>query len=324
MSYAIRIHQTGGPEVLTWEQVEVGQPGPGQVRLQQRAVGLNYIDVYHRNGLYPMALPTTLGMEAAAVVESVGPEVTDLQVGDRVAYASGPLGAYAETRLMPANRVVKVPEGISDGQAAAMMLQGLTVQYLVRRTYPIKAGDTILVHAAAGGVGLMLCQWAKYLGATVIGTVSTPEKAALAQAHGCDHTILYTQEDFTQRVLTLTEGRKVQVVYDSVGKETFMGSLDCLAPLGLLALFGQSSGAVPPLELGLLSSKGSLFVTRPTLATYTAERHDLVAAAAELFDMVLKGHVRVEIHQRYALKEAQQAHRDLEARRTTGSTIFTV
>ncbi len=324
MSHAIRMHRTGGPEVLTWESVDVGAPGPGQLRLQQRAVGLNYIDVYHRTGLYPMALPAIPGMEAAAVVESVGPGVTEFAVGDRVAYASGPLGAYAEVRLMPANRVVKIPEGISDGQAAAMMLQGLTVQYLVRRTYPVKSGDTILVHAAAGGVGLMLCQWAKYLGATVIGTVSTPEKAALAKAHGCDHTILYTQEDFVQRVLALTQGGKVQVVYDSVGKDTFMGSLECLAPLGMLVLFGQSSGPVPPFDLGLLSTKGSLFVTRPTLATYTAERHDLVSAAAELFDRVLKGHVRVEIHQRYPLRDAQQAHRDLEARRTTGSTILTV
>ncbi len=271
-----------------------------------------------------MALPAIPGMEAAGVVESVGPDVTEFAVGDRVAYASGPLGAYAEVRLMPANRVVKIPEGISDCQAAAMMLQGLTVQYLVRRTYPVKSGDTILVHAAAGGVGLMLCQWAKYLGATVIGTVSTAEKAALAQAHGCDHTILYTQEDFVQRVSTLTQGRKVQVVYDSVGKDTFMGSLDCLAPLGMLVLFGQSSGPVPPFDLGLLSAKGSLFVTRPTLATYTAERHDLVAAATELFDRVLQGHVRVEIQQRYPLRDAQQAHRDLEARRTTGSTILTV
>ncbi len=324
MTHAIRIHQTGGPEVLKWESVQVGEPGPGQVRLQHRAVGLNYIDVYHRSGLYPIQLPATLGLEAAGVVEAVGPEVTEVKVGDRVAYASGPMGAYSEARLMQADRLVVLPGVISDGQAAAMMLQGLTAQYLLRRTYRVQRGDTILVHAAAGGVGLIMCQWAKHLGATVIGTVGNEQKAALARAHGCDHTILYTQEDFLERVLAITNGQKVQAVYDSVGKDTFDRSLDCLAPLGMLALFGQSSGLVPPLDLGLLSSKGSLFVTRPTLATYTARRADLLAGAAELFEVVEQGIVKITINQRYPLREAERAHRDLEARKTTGSTIFTV
>jgi NADPH2:quinone reductase len=324
MTHAIRIHQTGGPEVLKWESVQVGEPGPGQVRLQHRAVGLNYIDVYHRSGLYPIQLPATLGLEAAGVVEAVGPEVTEVKVGDRVAYASGPMGAYSEARLMQADRLVVLPGVISDGQAAAMMLQGLTAQYLLRRTYRVQRGDTILVHAAAGGVGLIMCQWAKHLGATVIGTVGNEQKAALARAHGCDHTILYTQEDFLERVLAITNGQKVQAVYDSVGKDTFERSLDCLAPLGMLALFGQSSGLVPPLDLGLLSSKGSLFVTRPTLATYTARRADLLAGAAELFEVVEQGIVKITINQRYPLREAERAHRDLEARKTTGSTIFTV
>ncbi len=324
MTHAIRFHQTGGPEVLKWEPVDVGDPGPGQVRLHHRAVGLNFIDVYHRTGLYPVQLPAIPGLEAAGVVEAVGPGVTDFKVGDRVAYASGPLGAYAEARLMPAERLVALPGVISDGQAAAMMLQGLTAQYLLRRTYPVQRGDTLLVHAAAGGVGLILCQWAKHLGATVIGTVGNEQKAALARAHGCDHTILYTQEDFQARVMDITNGRKVQVVYDSVGRDTFDRSLDCLAPLGTMVLFGQSSGTVPPLDLNVLSAKGSLFVTRPTLATYTARRTDLLAGAAELFEVVEQGIVKITINQRYPLREAVRAHRDLEARRTTGSTIFTV
>lgn len=324
MTHAIRFHQTGGPEVLKWESVEVGEPGPGQVRLQHRSVGLNYIDVYHRSGLYPVPLPAILGLEAAGVVESIGPDVTEVRVGDRVAYASGPMGAYTEARLMPANRLVIIPGVISDGQAAAMMLQGLTAQYLLRRTYPVKRGDTVLVHAAAGGVGLILCQWAKHLGATVIGTVSTEEKAALARANGCDHTILYTSEDFQARVMEITNGQKVQVVYDSVGRDTFDKSLDCLAPLGMLALFGQASGPVPPFDLSLLSVKGSLFITRPTIATYTAKRSDLLASAAELFEVVEQGIVKISINQRYPLRDAVRAHRDLEARKTTGSTIFTV
>ncbi|MDE2260846.1 MAG: quinone oxidoreductase [Betaproteobacteria bacterium] len=324
MTHAIRIHQTGGPEVLKWESVEVGEPGPGQVRLQHRAVGLNYIDVYHRSGTYPIQTPAIPGLEAAGVVQAVGPGVTEVKVGDRVAYASGPMGAYAEARLMQADRLVVLPGVISDGQAAAMMLQGLTAQYLLRRTYRVKRGDTILVHAAAGGVGLIMCQWAKHLGATVIGTVGNEQKAALARAHGCDHTIIYTQEDFLERVLDITNGKKVRIVYDSVGKDTFERSLDCLAPLGMLALFGQSSGTVAPLDLGLLATKGSLFVTRPTLATYTARRSDLLAGAAELFEMVEQGIVKITINQRYPLREAERAHRDLEARKTTGSTIFTV
>ncbi len=324
MTHAIRIHQTGGPEVLKWESVQVGEPGPGQVRLHHRAVGLNYIDVYHRSGLHPIQVPDTPGLDAAGGVEAVGPGVTEVKVGDRVAYASGPMGAYSEARLMQADRLVVLPGVISDGQAAAMMLQGLTAQYLLRRTYRVQRGDTILVHAAAGGVGLIMCQWAKHLGATVIGTVGNDQKAALARAHGCDHTINYTEEDFLERVLDITNGQKVQAVYDSVGKDTFDRSLDCLAPLGMLALFGQSSGLVPPLDLGLLSVKGSLFVTRPTLATYTARRSDLLAGAAELFEMVEQGIVKITINQRYPLREAERAHRDLEARKTTGSTIFTV
>ena len=324
MTYAIRIHRTGGPEVLTWEPVEVGKPGAGEIRLRQTAVGLNYIDVYHRNGLYPVRPPAILGMEAAGVVEETGPGVTGLTVGDRVAYASPPMGAYAEARLMPADRVVKVPENIADRQAAAMMLKGLTAQYLLRRTYRVQPGDTILVHAAAGGVGLILCQWAKHLGATVIGTVGSDEKAALARANGCAHPIVYTREDFEARVKEITAGGKVPVVYDSVGKDTFLKSLDCLRPLGMMVLFGQSSGPVAPLDLGLLAAKGSLFLTRPTLMTYAAKREDLVAGAQELFDVVRSGAVKIRINQTYPLQDAAQAHRDLEARKTTGSTVFIV
>jgi NADPH2:quinone reductase len=258
------------------------------------------------------------------VIEAVGAGVSDLAVGDRVAYANGPLGAYAEVRLLPADRAVPLPATITDDQAAAMMLQGMTAQYLLRRTYRVQAGDTILVHAAAGGVGLILCQWAKQLGATVIGTVSTDEKAALAQANGCDHPIVYTREDFQARVIELTGGRKLPVVYDSVGVDTFMKSLDCLAPLGMMVLFGQASGPVPPLDLGLLAAKGSLFVTRPTLFSYTAQRADLLATAQELFDVVASGAVKISVNQTYALRDAAQAHTDLAARRTTGSTVFTV
>lgn len=321
-SHAIRIHKTGGPEVLTWETVEVGAPASGQVRLTQTAIGLNFIDVYHRNGLYPVQLPSGIGMEAAAVVDAVGPDVTELKPGDRVAYASGPLGAYAETRLMPADRVVKLPDAITDRQAAAMMLQGLTAQYLLRRTCKVQAGDRILVHAAAGGVGLILVQWAKHLGATVIGTVGSDAKARIATAHGCDHVILYRQEDFPSRVREVTQGAGVNVVYDGVGKDTFMGSLDCLAPLGMMVSFGNASGPVPPLDLLLLSQKGSLFVTRPTLVTYTAKRADLVASAADLFDVVTRGAVKIEVNQTFPLKEAPDAHRALEARATTGSTVL--
>lgn len=324
MTHAIRIHQHGGPEVLKWEAVEVAAPGVGEVRLRHTAVGLNYIDVYQRTGFYPTPTPFVLGLEAAGVVEVVGVEVTQLKVGDRVAYATGPIGAYSQARTMPADRLVKVPDGISDRQAAAMMLQGMTAQYLLQGTYKVKRDDTILIHAAAGGVGLILCQWAKHLGATVIGTVSSDEKAALARSHGCDHPIVYTREDFHARVMEITHGAKVPVVYDSVGRDTFNKSLDCLAPLGVLALFGQASGPVPPFDLGVLAQKGSLFVTRPTLFTYTAKRADLEASANALFAMVQSGAVKIEVNQTFALCEAAVAHRDLEARKTTGSTVLTV
>ncbi len=323
MTHAIRIHQPGGPEALVWEEVEVGAPGPGEVRLAQTAVGLNYIDVYHRSGLYPVpALPAAIGMEAAATVEAVGDGVAELAPGDRVAYASGPVGAYAEARLMPAGRVVKLPEAISDQQAAAMMLQGMTARYLIRRTYRVAAGETVLFHAAAGGVGLIACQWLKHLGATVIGTVGSEEKAALARAHGCDHTINYRSESFSERVRELTDGAGVPVVYDSVGKDTFEGSLDCLAPMGMMVSFGNASGPVPAFEPGILSAKGSLFLTRPSLIHYTAKREDLVASAEDLFEVVRSGAVKIEVNQTYPLAEAAQAHRDLEARKTTGSTIL--
>jgi len=324
MVQAIRFEKTGGPEVLAWQQVEIGKPGNGQVRLRQTAIGLNYIDTYHRSGLYQMPLPSGLGSEGAGVVEEVGPGVSGLKPGDRVAYAGGPIGAYAEARVMPADRLVPVPDGITDQQAAAMMLKGMTAWYLVRRTHPVQSGETILIHAAAGGVGLIVSQWAKHLGATVIGTVGSDDKAKLAREHGCDHPIVYTREDFVARVGELTHGKKLPVVYDSVGKDTFFKSLDCLAPLGLMALFGQSSGAVPPVDLGILAGKGSLFVTRPTLNSYTASREDLLTASRELFDVVRNGAVRIEVNQSYPLREAAQAHRDLESRKTTGSTVFTV
>jgi NADPH2:quinone reductase len=324
MTHAIRFHKPGGPEVLVWEEVPVGKPGPGEARIRHTAVGLNFVDIYNRSGLYPAQLPSGLGGEAAGVVEEVGDDVTDLKVGDRVAYGSAPLGAYAEARLIPADRLLKLPDGIDDQTAAAMMLKGLTVQYLIRQVYRVKAGDTILLHAAAGGVGLILGQWAKHLGATVIGTVSSDEKAELAKSHGCDHVILYTREDFVKRVGEITGGNKVPVVYDSVGKDTFLKSLDCLAPHGFAVLFGQSSGTVEPLNLGLLAQKGSLFVTRPTLNTYAAKRSDLVAMAKELFEVVQSGAVKIEVHQTYPLKDAAKAHADLAARKTTGSTVLLV
>jgi NADPH2:quinone reductase len=323
MTKAIRIHAPGGPEALSWEEVDVGDPGPGQVRLRHTAVGLNYIDVYHRTGMYPLpAMPAVIGMEGAGVVEAVGADVAELKKGDRVAYAAPPPGAYAQERLMPADRLIKLPDAIADKQAAAMMLQGMTVQYLIRRTYPVKKGDTVLFHAAAGGVGLIACQWLKHLGATVIGTVGSAEKAALAKAHGCDHTIEYKREDFAAKVKELTNGAGVAVVYDSVGKDTFEGSLKCLQPLGLLANFGSASGPVPPFDLARLAGLGSLYVTRPTLMTYTAKRTDLVTTAKDLFDVVQSGVVKIEINQTYPLAETAQAHRDLEARKTTGSTIL--
>jgi NADPH:quinone reductase len=324
MVQAIRFEKTGGPEVLVWQQISVEKPGPGQVRLKHKAVGLNYIDTYQRSGLYQVPLPSGLGGEGCGVVEEVGPGVTDLKPGDRVAYAGGPLGAYSEERVMPADRLVPVPDGISDHEAAAMMLKGMTAWYLIRRTHVVKPGETILIHAAAGGVGLIACQWAKHLGATVIGTVGSDEKAELAKQHGCDHPIVYTRDDFVGRVNEVTAGKKLPVVYDSVGKDTFFKSLDCLAPLGLLALFGQSSGAVPPVDLGILAGKGSLFVTRPTLGNYTATRADLLTAANDLFDLVKSGAVKITVNQSYPLREAAQAHRDLESRKTTGQTVLTV
>ncbi len=322
MTHAIRFHQTGGPEVLRWEEVELPALKPNEARVRHHAVGLNFIDIYHRTGLYPVALPAGIGIEGAGVVEAVGGEVADLAPGNRVAYAGGPLGAYSEARNIPADRLVKLPDAIDFKTAAAMMLQGMTAQYLLRRTYRVQPGDTILLHAVAGGVGLILCQWAKALGATVIGTVGSDAKAALAKAHGCDHTIVYTRENFTERVRAITGGVGVPVVYDSIGKDTFMGSLDCLRPLGMMVSFGNASGPVPPVDLSILAPKGSLFVTRPTLMTYTALRSDLIGCAAELFGMVTSGKVKIEVNQTYALKDAAQAQADLAARKTTGSTVL--
>jgi len=324
MTHAIRFYETGGPEVLVWEKVEVGPPGPGEARLRHTAIGLNYVDTYVRSGLYPASLPSGLGTEAAGVVEAIGPGVSEVKVGDRVAYSGGPQGAYSEERVMPADRLVVLPEGISDQQAAAMMLKGMTAQYLIRQTYKVKEGDTILFHAAAGGVGLIACQWAKALGATVIGTVGSDEKAELAEAHGCDHPIIYTRENFVERVREITGGAMVPVVYDSVGKDTFMASLDCIKPRGLMVSFGQSSGAIGPIDLGILAQKGSLYVTRPTLRTYADKRADLLAMAEDLFKVVLSGAVRIEVNQTYPLQDAANAHKDLQARKTTGSTVLTV
>ncbi len=321
MPYAIRIHETGGPEKMRWEEVRVETPGPGQVLVRNTAIGLNFIDTYHRSGLYSVALPATLGMEGAGIIETVGPKVSGFKTGERVAYAQ-PIGAYAEWVLRPADRLVKIPTGIDEKIAAAMMLKGMTAQYLLRRTYKVRAGDMILVHAAAGGVGQILCQWAKYLGATVIGTVGSDEKVKFARKAGCKYVIVTAQEKFPERVKEITKGAGVPVVYDGIGKDTFMGSLDCLAPLGLMVSYGSASGAVPPFELAILSQKGSLFLTRPTLMTYTAKREDLLKSAAELFSVVMKGAVKITINQTYPLKEAAQAHRDLESRKTTGSTVL--
>ena len=321
MPYAIRLYETGGPENMRWEEVEAGAPGPGEVLVRNTAVGLNYIDTYHRSGLYPVPLPATLGSEGAGVVEAVGPRVKEFKVGDRVAYAQ-PIGSYAEVCVRPVARLVKVPAGIDDKVAAAMMLKGMTAWYLCRRTFKVKAGDTIVVHAAAGGVGQILCQWAKHLGATVIGTVGSDEKVAAAKKAGCKHVIVTSKEPFAERVKQITKGKGVPVVYDGVGKDTFTGSLDCLAPLGLMVSFGNASGAVPPFNMGILAQKGSLFLTRPTLVNYTASREDLDRAARELFAVVKKGAVKIPINQTYPLREAAQAHRDLEARKTTGSTVL--
>lgn len=323
MAGAIRVHEAGGADALRYEDVEVGAPGAGEVRLKQTAIGLNYIDVYFRSGLYPApGSPFTPGLEAAAVVEAVGEGVSDLKAGDRVAYASPPLGAYATERLMPADKVVPVPDGVSDDEAAAMMLKGMTAWYLLRRTFEVQSGQTILFHAAAGGVGLIACQWAKALGAEVIGTVGSEAKAELAKAHGCAHVVRYDQEDVVERVNEITGGKKVPVVYDSVGKDTFDKSLDCLAPRGVLALFGQSSGPVPPFDPNALNQKGSLYLTRPSLMHYTAARDDLLTAAKDLFEVVGNGSVKIEINQRFPLKEAKEAHEALEGRKTTGSTLL--
>jgi NADPH2:quinone reductase len=323
MTKAIIIHETGGPEVLRWDEYDPGQPGKGEVLLRQEAVGLNFIDVYHRTGLYPLpSLPAIPGMEGAGVVETVGEGVSELIAGDRVAYAGLPPGAYAEVRIMPADRLVKLPESISTRQAASMMLQGMTARYLLHGCYQVTAGDRILIHAAAGGVGLIVCQWAKYIGATVIGTVGSPEKADLASGHGCDYPILYRDEDFVQRVKEITEGKGVDAVYDSVGQFTFMKSLDCLRPMGMMVSFGQSSGSIPPIDTGILAAKGSLFLTRPSLMAYTARREDLLAHAHDLFEVVEKGAVKIEVRQTYPLAEAYRAHQDLEGRKTTGSTIL--
>jgi NADPH2:quinone reductase len=322
MPFAIRIHQPGGPEVMRWEEVAVGNPAPGDARVRHEAVGLNYIDTYHRSGLYPLPLPAGLGMEGAGVVEAVGAGVTDLQAGDRVAYAGGPVGAYSQVRCLPADRLLKMPAEIDFRTGAAMMLQGLTSAYLLRRTYRVQAGDAVLIHAAAGGVGLIASQWAKALGATVIGTVSSEAKAALARAHGCDHIIYYAREDVAQRAREITAGEGVAVVYDGVGKDTFIGSLDSLRVRGMMVSFGNASGPVPPFDPLLLSQKGSLYITRPALVHYTARRDELVALGAELFDVVGSGQVRIEVNQTYALADAANAHRDLEARKTTGSTIL--
>ena len=322
MAHAIRIHAHGGPEALQWDEVAVGDPGPGEVRLRQSAVGLNYIDTYHRTGHYKVpSLPAVIGMEGAGTVEAVGSGVADLKPGDRVAYATV-LGSYAQERLIAADRLVKLPPGIADKTAAAMMLQGMTVRYLLRENYPCTDKTVMLFHAAAGGVGLIACQWARAIGATMIGTVGSAEKALLAKEHGCTHVINYRTEDFVARVKEITQGEGCDVVYDSVGKDTFPSSLDCLKPKGMWVSFGSSSGPVPPFDIAVLSAKGSLYATRPTLMSYTARRADLLANAADLFDMVEKGAVKIVVNHTYPLREAAAAHCDLEARKTTGSVVL--
>lgn len=321
-AHAIRIHAHGGPDELRWGRTELSPPAAGEVLLRQTAIGLNYIDTYHRSGLYPLALPSGLGCEGVGEVLAVGDGVGELRPGDRVAYASGPLGAYAEMRRFPAEQLVRVPDGIDDRTAAAMMLQGMTVEYLIRRTYAVQRGDTVLMHAAAGGVGLIASQWLKHLGATVIGTAGGAAKAEIARAHGCHHVIDYRREDVAARVRELTDGKGVPVVYDGVGRDTFAASLASLAPRGLMVSFGNASGAVEPFAPAVLSANGSLYLTRPKLGDYIATRVELLASAAALFEVVLGGAVRIEIGQTYALRDAAQAHRDLEARKTTGSTVL--
>ncbi len=322
MTKAIRIHRTGGPEVMAWEDVDVGAPGAGEVRLKQTAIGLNYIDIYHRSGVYKTPLPMGLGLEAAGVVEELGDGVSELRVGDRVCYGTGPLGAYSEARVMPAGKLLKTPADIDDKQAAAIMLQGMTAQYLIRRTFRVEPGMTVLFHAAAGGVGTIACQWLKHLGATVIGTVGSAEKAELAKANGCDHTIVYTTENFVERVAEITGGKGVPVVYDAVGLATWEGSLDCLSGRGMMVIFGNASGMVPPIDPMVLNQKGGLYLTRPSIVHYTATRDDLVETANELFDVIGTGAVKIAARRTYALKDAAQAHSDLEQRKTTGSTVL--
>ncbi|MDF3010907.1 MAG: Alcohol dehydrogenase zinc-binding domain protein [Burkholderiales bacterium] len=321
MSKAVRYHQQGGPEVLQLDDISIGDPGPGQVRIRHTAIGVNFVDTYQRSGLYPMQLPGVAGNEGAGVVEAVGPGVKELKKGDRIAYTGLP-GSYCEERIVPADRMVKVPKGVSDEQAASMMLKGMTVHYLIFTTYKVKKGDTVLWHAAAGGVGLIACQWLKKLGVTTIGTVGSDEKGKLAKAHGCHHVINYSRENFLERVKEITKGKKLPVVYDAVGKTTWDGSLDCLQPRGLMVSFGNASGAVPPVNLGILSAKGSLYVTRPTLATHIATRADLVKRSKDLFEVVKSGKVKIETTARYKLADAQAAHRDLEGRKTTGSVVL--
>ena len=322
MTHAIRIHTPGGPEVMSWDKLDVPPPGPGEVRVRHTAVGLNYIDTYHRSGAYKLPLPSGLGQEAAGVVEAVGPGVADLKVGQRVAYGTGPIGAYSESRNMPAEKLVPLPDGVSDRDAAAMMLKGLTTQYLFRQIGKLKAGDTVLFHAAAGGVGLIACQWARALGVTMIGTVGSDEKAALAKANGCTHTIVYTRENFVDRVKELTGGKGVPVVYDGIGKDTFPASLDCLSPRGLFVSYGNASGPVPPFDILLLSAKGSLYVQRPTLVSYATKREDINAMSGELFDLVRTGAIVSEPRQTFPLKDAAEAHKALQSRGTTGATIL--
>jgi NADPH:quinone reductase len=321
MAKAVRFHKQGGPEVLQYDEVPAGDPGPAQARIRHASIGVNFVDTYQRSGLYPMQMPAVAGNEAAGVVEAVGPGVTDLKPGDRIAYTGLP-GSYCDVRLVPADRLVKLPQGVSEDQAASMMLKGLTVHYLIHTTYPVKQGETVLWHAAAGGVGLIACQWLKAMGVTVIGTAGSDDKCALAKAHGAEHVVNYSRENFVERVLSITGGKKVPVVYDSVGKSTWEGSLECLRPRGLMVSFGNASGPVPPVNLGILSTKGSLYVTRPTLATHIATRADLVQRSNDLFQMVTSGKVKIETTKRYKLADAAQAHRDLEGRKTTGSIVL--
>jgi NADPH2:quinone reductase len=321
MPKAVRFHKQGGPEVLQYEEVPVGDPGPGQARIRHTAIGVNFVDTYQRSGLYPQQLPMVAGNEGAGVVEAVGSGVSELKAGDRIAYTGLP-GSYCDVRVVPADRLVKLPQGVTEEQAASMMLKGLTVHYLIHSTYPVKKGETVLWHAAAGGVGLIACQWLKSMGVTVIGTAGSDEKASLAKAHGAEHVINYSRENFVERVQSITGGKKVPVVYDSVGKTTWEGSLECLAPRGMMVSFGNASGPVAPVNLGILSAKGSLYVTRPTLGTYIATRADLVARSNDLFEVVKSGKVKIETTKRYKLADAQQAHRDLESRKTTGSIIL--